>query len=66
MSARLRGAGIRRFGKDDILSGLLGALAHCRSSTAVACATVSEEMSIFEVPICLQLLSSFNWRNPVG
>lgn len=39
MSACLRRAGIRRFGKDDILSGLLGALAHCLSSTAVASAT---------------------------
>lgn len=38
MSARLRGAGIRQFGKDDILSVLLDALAHWLSSTAVAAA----------------------------
>ena len=41
MSACLKGTGIRQFRKDDILSGLLGALAHCLSSTAVAAAATN-------------------------
>lgn len=60
MSGCLRGAGVRQSMKDDILSVFLGALTHCHFSTAVL-----EKMSVFEMPICLQLLSSFNWCNPV-
>lgn len=41
MSACLKVTSIRWFGKDDILSGLLGVLDHFLSSTAVAAAAVS-------------------------
>lgn len=65
MSAHLRGAGRRQLRRTTYFPNFLVCWLIAFPAQLLLLLPVLEEMSMFEVPICLQLLSSFNWRNPV-